>query len=141
MKAQALATIAAAGLAAALGFAAPAAAGEERVKKDVVIKRIGPDGKEMRVDGEHARAMLAQCRDGQKAESDVSSGDGKEKFRTRIVICSKDGAASPETRAKLVEALEKARSGLAGESGLSAERRAEAEAALDREIARLKAGN
>lgn len=134
----------AAGLAVLLlgsGLGSAAMAQETEQKSNIIIKRFGADGKPVRAEGDHAIAMRAmECAGNQKAESDVASGEGDQKFRTRVVICSKDGSpASAEQRAKLADALEKAKSQLGAHREMSAERLAEAAAALDREIARLRA--
>lgn len=121
----------------ALSFSAPALAHDPGPKKEIVIKRIGPDGKEVRVHPAEFSRLTMKC-DGDKAESDVTAGEGKEKFRTRVVVCTRDGKpGSLETRRKLAEALERARNDLG--TRMPAERRAEAIAALEREIARLRA--
>ena len=130
-------SIAASAALAAMTAIAPASAHEPERKSNIIIKRIGEDGKPIRLEHGRVAEMLAHCRGKEKAESDVTSGEGKEKFRTRVVICGKGDSA--ENRAKLAEALEKARAELSAHEGMSPERRAEAAAALDREIARLRA--
>jgi hypothetical protein len=56
-------------------------------------------------------------------------------------MCTKDGkAAGPETREKMIAALERARTDMSSAEGLSAERRAKVLEALNREIERVRAG-
>jgi hypothetical protein len=133
-------SLVAAAFASALGLgiaAAPAPAHDP--KKHILIKRVAPDGKPMRLERVHAAKLLTDCRKSDRAESNVKTGDGKEKHRTFVVICTKDGAANtPETRRKLADALERARNELGEHEGITPERRAGAAAALDREIARLR---
>ena len=133
-----VATLTASGLVlSAPGFAQEKAV-EEKAIRDVIIKRITADGRPLRLEGKDAAELLTRCQ-GQKAESDVEAGEGKEKLRTRIVICSNDkNANSPERNAKLAEALERARGELGRQEEMSPERRAEFQAAIDREIARLR---
>jgi beta-lactamase regulating signal transducer with metallopeptidase domain len=79
--------------------------------------------------GEHI--AMADCAGGQATEVD----EGEANDRTRVVLCSR-GNATPAERA---ERLQRARDRLAGDSELSAEAKARVTAALDREIARLRA--
>jgi len=74
---------------------------------------------------------MSDCGDGQR--TDVNEGDGHE--RTRVILCSRGGSATPAERA---ERLTRVRDRLAGDSELSAEQKARVTAALDREIARLR---
>lgn len=125
-----------------LGLSAPGVAQDKKdeVVENIIIKRMGKDGKDpVIINGERLSELRSRCEGGAKAESDVTSGDEKEKFRTRVVICSKDGKASTaETRERLVKALEKARAGLGEHDSLSAKGRAQASEALEREIARIR---
>jgi beta-lactamase regulating signal transducer with metallopeptidase domain len=125
-----------------LGLSAPGVAQDKKdeVVENIIIKRMGKDGKDpVIINGERLSELRSRCEGGDKAESDVTSGDEKEKFRTRVVICSKDGKASTaETRERLVKALEKARAGLGEHDSLSAKGRAQASEALEREIARIR---
>lgn len=112
---------------------------ETREVRNVIIKRLDKDGRPLPADRRELTEIRAKCAAGNKAESDVSSGDGKNRFVTHIVVCGDKGATSAETREKLVKALEKAHAELKSEEELSAGHRAEALAALEREIARVKA--
>lgn len=127
----------------ALGLSAPTYAQEEKVERkvvrDVIVKRIDKDGKERIVDGRELTELRARCEGGNKAESDVTTGDGDNKFRTRIVICG-DGKTDPELKERLLAALEKARTELGEHDKMSPEQRREAFDALEREMERIRAG-
>jgi beta-lactamase regulating signal transducer with metallopeptidase domain len=75
---------------------------------------------------------MADCDEGQRSE--VNEGEGSE--RTRVILCTRGGNATPAQRA---ERLQGVRDRLAQDSELSAEQRARVSAAIDREIARLRA--
>lgn len=109
---------------------------EKKVEEHVIIRRVGKDGK---ADGHsrHGALVRANCT-GEKAESDISVGEGSDKHRTRILICG-TGETSAELDRKLVEALEKARGHIGEHDKMSAERRAELLAKIDSEIARVRA--
>ena len=79
--------------------------------------------------GDHM--AMADCDEGQRSE--VNEGEGNE--RTRVVLCTRGGNATPAQRA---ERLQGVRDRLAQDSELSAEQRARVSAAIDREIARLR---
>jgi hypothetical protein len=131
----------------AAGFSAPAFAQEKeqaeakekdgKVIRNVIVKRTR-DGKPIILDGRELAELKAKCEGAQKVESDVSSGDDKNKFRTRVVICGNKGEQSAELNEKLVAALEKARNEMGDHREMSSERRAQAIEALEREIARLR---
>ena len=127
--------------AAGLGMSAPTYAQEEakeqKVVKKVVVKHVGKDGKEKVLEGRDLTELRAKCEGEKKAESDVSSGDDKNKVRTRVVICGGD-ASDPQTRERLIAALEKARTELGSDGEMGAEHRRQALEALDREIARIR---
>ncbi len=83
--------------------------------------------------GGHAGHLaMADCGDGERSE--VSEGEGNE--QTRVILCTRGDQATPAQRA---ERLQRVRDRLAQEGELSAEHRARVGAALDREIARLRA--
>ena len=84
--------------------------------------RHGPDGRLELPEG---------CEKG-KAAADVDEKNGEK--RTRILICTKDGAAPADS----VAALEKAKARLASDEHLSAETRGKVIAQLDAQIARLR---
>lgn len=111
--------------------------GERREVRNIIVKRDGRDGKPIVLDREEISEFRAKCNAANKAESDVTSGDGKRKFVTRIVVCGDKGESSAQVRGELVKALERARAELSERD--DGEHRAEAVAALDREIARVKA--
>ncbi len=128
-------------LAAGLGFSAPTYAQEEQAKerkmiKDVIIERIGKDGRKGILNGKSLAEFQAECGAGEKAESDVSSGDGEHRFRTRVIICGEGD--TPENRQKLAAALDKARAELGAHERLTPEQRARAAEALAREVERLR---
>jgi beta-lactamase regulating signal transducer with metallopeptidase domain len=75
---------------------------------------------------------MADCGEGQRSE--VNEGEGNE--RTRVILCSRGGNATPAQRA---ERLQSMRDRLANDSELTAEQRTRVSAAIDREIARLRA--
>jgi bla regulator protein blaR1 len=134
----AIATLFAAGL----GLSAPVAAQDEpgeRVKeRKVIIHEVGKGGSGPIREGELAE-RLKDCPEAQRLMSDVTSGEGPEKQRTRVVLCSKDGkAATPEMRERLVAALEKARSEVGSAGRLSPQGRTQALEALQREIERIR---
>lgn len=83
-----------------------------------------------RAHGEHL--AMAECGEGDRTE--VNEGDGN--ARTRIVLCTRGGDSAPAERA---ERLQRVRDQLAQDEELSAEQRARVGAAIDREIARLRA--
>jgi len=142
--AAALAILAAAGLgASAPGFA------QERDKSKVekrdihtmIIKQSdGKPGRDFKIDGKSLAELRAKCAPDNKQEADVSSGTDREKFRTRVIICSDDRKVdTAENRAKLAKALEEVRARVGSNDQLSEKGRAEAAEALKREIARLRA--
>lgn len=130
------------------GVSAPAFAQEKdrteakekdgKVIRNVIIKR-STDGKPVILDRKDLAEFTAKCDGAETVESDVSSGDDKNKFRTRIIICGDKGQQSAELNEKLVKALEKARKEMGSHEEMSAEARARAIEALEREIARLRA--
>ena len=125
-----------------LGLSAPGFAQEQQKEEtashNVIIKRVGKGGHGKAVDGKSLAELMATCGSGNKEEADVRSGEGKEKFRTRVIICDDKHADSAERREKLAEALEKARAALSEHESLSEKGRAQAAEALEREIARLR---
>lgn len=114
--------------------------GEPRTVHEVIIKRVDRNGDHIQIDGKELSELTARCASDNKQQADVSSGEGKEKSRTRVVICGDAKSDTAENRAKLAEALEKAKSRLQGEDALSDKGRAQALEALSREIARLRSG-
>ncbi len=129
------------------GLSAPAFAqekpedGEQREVHNVIIKRIGKDGDRIRIDGKEIGALVAKCTSEDRQEADVSSGEGKDKFRTRVIVCGGDRMAdNGATREKLAEALDKARTRLREGDMLSEKGKAQAIEAIEREIARLRSG-
>jgi bla regulator protein BlaR1 len=90
--------------------------------RDIMIRR-GPNGEMQMPEG---------CT-GSTPTADVSEGEGNR--RTRIMICSRDGASPTDMAAN----LERARDRIAQNEELSAETRARLREQLDREIARLRA--
>jgi hypothetical protein len=82
--------------------------------------------------GPHGDVTVPSCDQGQRDEIN----EGTEGNQTRIVLCSRGGEASPAQRA---ERLQHVRDRLANESELSAEQRARVLAAIDAQIARLRA--
>ncbi len=74
-----------------------------------------------------------------QGESDVASGEGEDKFRTRVIICGGDKHANnAATREALAKALDKARGRIGEHEALSEKGRSQAIEALEREIARLR---
>ncbi|HEX8535428.1 MAG TPA: hypothetical protein VF662_14795 [Allosphingosinicella sp.] len=123
----------------ALGGTANAQEKKEERTENIIIKRYGKDSKPIVLDGKELSEFRSKCNDANKAESDVTSGDGNRKFVTRVVVCGDKGESSADVRGELVKALEKARAELSERDSGDAQHRAEAIAALDREIARVKA--
>jgi len=126
-----------------LGLSAPGFAQEQDKEKtvvqDVIIKRVGKDGKGVTFNGKSLDELMAKCAAGRKEESDVTSGEGKEKFRTRVIICSDDKTVdTAENREKLAKALDQARDRIGQHEVLSEKGRSQAIEALEREVARLR---
>ena len=91
-----------------------------------IILNRGPDG-------HGPEADMADCDRGQRSE--VNEGEGNQ--RTRIILCTRGtDTATPAQRA---ERLQSMRDRLANDSELTAEQRSRVSAAIDREIARLRA--
>ncbi|HMJ92564.1 MAG TPA: M56 family metallopeptidase [Allosphingosinicella sp.] len=83
--------------------------------------------------GEGPEADMADCNRGQRSE--VNEGEGNQ--RTRIILCTRGtNTATPAQRA---ERLQSMRDRLANDNELTAEQRTRVGAAIDREIARLRA--
>lgn len=119
-------------LAGAMILAAPAAAhepGEKQVKKIVMIHQ---DGAKREIDMDRVHAIKSEhCGDAaHRFESNASEGGQKRKIK--LMVCG-EGAGNR------LAALEKARARLAETDDLGVDPRAKALAALDAEIARLKA--
>ena len=122
------------------GLAHPHPEGERTEKSERIIIRSHKSGEA--ADGAH-REHRVHVRRGAgggvppecegAARTDIDEGTDGE--RTRIVLCSR-GDSTPAQR---VERLQQARERLTRDSDLSAEQRARVTAALDREIARLRA--
>jgi beta-lactamase regulating signal transducer with metallopeptidase domain len=81
--------------------------------------------------GDRDHMAAAHCGDGQRTEVN----EGGDNQRTRVILCNR-GDGTPAQRA---EHLQRVRERLAGEDDLSAEQRQRVLAAIDREIARLRA--
>jgi beta-lactamase regulating signal transducer with metallopeptidase domain len=127
-------------LLAGLGLSAPGFAQEKVEEKKVMVKKIDKDGKVTVLEGKDFAHAVGNCPSANQATSDVTSGDEKQKHRTRIVICSKDGSTpTPEMREKLVAALETAMNETKGFTNMTPERRAQALEALQREMDRIRA--
>lgn len=130
-------------IAAAIALGGPAIAQEKKDERreirSIIVKRGDKDGKPLILDGKELSEFRARCNGLDHAESDVRSGDGDKKVVTRVVICRDKGQGSAALRDGLVEALESVRGELGDRERMSAEHRADAIAALEREIARLKA--
>jgi hypothetical protein len=125
----------------ALCLSAPTLAQEaksEPVKeRRIFVREIGKDGK--RELPAEIRELAAKCPEAQRLESDVRSAEPGGEQRTRIVVCSKDGkAAGPETREKLLAALERARSDMEKSDDLRPDQRARVVESLRREIERVR---
>ncbi|MBV9882990.1 MAG: hypothetical protein JO276_08285 [Sphingomonadaceae bacterium] len=85
----------------------------------------------MHHDGDMHEIVIPDCAGGQRDEVN----EGTENNRTRIVLCSRGGEASPAERA---DRLAHVRERLANDSELSAEQKARVLAAIDRQIAQLR---
>ena len=85
----------------------------------------------MRHDGDRHEIVIPDCSGGQTDEVN----EGTDNNRTRIVLCTRGGEASPTARA---DRLAHVRERIAGDDELSAEQKARVLAALDRQIARLR---
>jgi hypothetical protein len=142
MKNTYRAALAAVVVAGGLALAAPGfAGGEPKMKKVIVITdREGGSGGEatsrirtMHLDGEHG---TSEC-SGERSGISEETGTGDARQKTRIMICGDGSLTAAQRAAKLAEV----RARIAGEADLSAEHKAKVTAALDAEIARLRAGN
>jgi beta-lactamase regulating signal transducer with metallopeptidase domain len=129
----------------ALCLSAPTLAQEAKAgpvkERRIFVREIGKEGsRELPAD---IRELAAKCPEAQRLESDVKVGEaGKDEHRTRIIMCRKDGTAGgPETREKMIAALERARSNMADAKELSPERRTQVLDALTREIERVRSGS
>ncbi len=113
--------------------AAPAANGTER--REIRIHRNG-DGTitSEGLDPEIAR-RIEGCRDANNELANIDEGNANQ--RTRIVLCTEGGSSGTAN----VEALQRARERIAGESELSGEARQRVLAEIDRAIARARARN
>jgi bla regulator protein BlaR1 len=127
-------------LVAGLGLSAPGFAQEQEKTQKIVIKRVGKDGKDVIINGKRLADLLAdleaKCGSKHKHESDVTSGDEKDKVRTRVIICGEGD--TPEARERLAKGLDKARSEFSARDGISEKGRLQASEALEREVARLR---
>lgn len=97
-------------------------------RREIRVRR-GPDGR-TKVEGLDAElsARLERC-EGEQGVLNVDEGDDKE--RTRILLCTKDGA-SPANR---LQVLERVRERISGQADLSAETKQRLVAELERAIA------
>lgn len=113
--------------------------GERREERRVMVFSHGGDGDARRHriierGGPGAHMMMVTpegCGDAQRTEVN----EGTENDRTRVIVCSRGGERSAAQRA---EALQRARTRLAGNDDVPAEQRQRVLAAIDREIARLR---
>lgn len=83
-------------------------------------------------DGDGHAIMMTECGDGDRQEFN----EGNDSNRTRVIICNR-GQRTPAQR---VEALQRARDNLARDEHMSADTRTRVLAALDAQIARMRAG-
>lgn len=129
---------------AAMGLGAPSLAQQDERKAEEVVERkviVRHSGKGATAMAHHEPGFArAECTDGEKAESNIVVGEGEDRHRTHIVICTKGGGPAG-ANAKLAEALAKARTDVGRHGDMSAERKAELRAAIDAEIARVRARN
>ena len=123
-------------LAGGLGGTASAAE-EPQTVRDVIVKKVGKGGETIVLDRAGLAKLKEKCR-ANKAESDVVTGTDKNRHRTRVVVCSDKPVDMAALNDRLVIALEKARTELGGHEEMTDEQRAEAIAALEREIDRLR---
>lgn len=82
---------------------------------------------------ETVRAKVANC-EGQKFEADATTGEGKEKKRTRVVLCGRKDASNAEVATMLESAVEK----IKANEQLPAQNKAQIVAQLNAKIAQLK---
>lgn len=119
-------------LGAALALSVPAAAhepDEKRVKKIVMIHK---DGTKRDIDLDRIHATAVECLKDNQFESDYETEVDGKKQRSTIILCHKGEGDRLAT-------LEKARARLAEGDEFRVDPRSRALAALDAEIARLKA--
>jgi bla regulator protein blaR1 len=134
----AIATLFAAGLGLSAPLAAQDQAKERVTERKIIVREVGKDGG-IQIGDREFTERLSRCPEAQRLMSDVTSGEGKEKQHTRVVICSKDGTApTPAMRERLLAALERARSDIGSSEGLSPEGRTKALEALRREIEKVR---
>ena len=86
---------------------------------------------EMRHHGDVHEVVIPDCAGGQTDEVN----EGTDNNRTRIILCSRGGEASPAARA---DRLAHVRDRIANDSDLTAEQKARVTAAIDRQIAQLR---
>ncbi len=98
--------------------------GERAGQHPTIIERHGHGGRMMVMAPE-------DCEGARRSEVN----EGSDTNRTRVIVCSRGGERS---NAQQAEALQRARSRLAGDSDIPAEQRQRVLAAIDREIARLR---
>ena len=126
---------------AGLGASAPVAAQDEkeiREERRIIIHEVGKEGSK-HIGRRELGERLEECPEAQRLMSDVSLGEKPESYRTRIVICSKNGEEpTPEMRERLVAALERARGEVAENERLSPEGRTKALESLREEIERVR---
>ena len=107
------------------GPAGHAGHGDHEVHSFVLNRGAGGHGGH----GEHM--AMADCEGGDGAEVNEGSGN----VRSRVIVCARGGGSPAERAAR----LQQVRDRMAEHEGLSAEQRARVAAAIDREIARLRA--
>ena len=111
---------------------------EER-RERVIVMTHGGEGDHghgdhsmvMRHDGDRHEIVIPDCSGGQTDEVN----EGTDNNRTRIVLCTRGGEASPAARA---DRLAHVRERIAGDDDLNAEQKARVLAAINRQIAQLR---
>lgn len=106
-------------------------------ERKIMIREFGKGGEMTEITPE-LRERLSRCPEAQRLESDVRSQQDGDKIRTRVVVCSPDGASSPATREKLAAALDRARVEIGEIKDISPERRAQILDALRREMDQIR---
>jgi hypothetical protein len=86
--------------------------------------------------GDHLMVMAGEdCRNANRSEVN----EGSSTNRTRVIVCTR-GDRGERNPAQQAEALQRARSRLAGDDQIPAQHRERVLAAIDREISRLRGG-
>ena len=130
-------------LVAGLGLSAPGFAQEAGSNAaptgKTIIRIVGKDGKETTLEAKELTRFAADCPDIVNVQERIAAGGAGKSEAPQVLICAKSGKApSPEMRERLSAALERANAQGGPLSNLTPERRAQARAAFQRELDRMR---